>query len=300
MPSSTSTIWDHCQFLRDQGIYFYPFLGFFVCLTHGGLVHPFHLIPHLKNSHSIKEAVGRNRLDAGGWNSFTGHMRRSFKVQLIPPSSNPPTYLLPEDWSMIEDPVPGLRVILGFQCSQCGWLLGTRDSMNMHHSKQHNKTTTSSIELPHLSSKHGYSRVLVQACFKSTSLKPQLFPEGLGRSYLQILHPLEKQDQVQPSNSKAQFSFYSIPSTPSTPIPSYISTLGWIEWLQEIELSEDSAKLRWLVSISQSEEIAGGEDLEKVEHGLLQTSQLLKEYLRDADEGLDSMAEGVRDAIRGR
>ena len=42
------------------------------------------------------------------------------------------------------------------------------------------------------------------------------------------------------------------------------------------------------------------EVLEKVESGLLETSQLLKEYLAAADTVLESLASGIRDAVRGQ
>ena len=302
-PSLKSIIWDHCQFLSGLGLCYYPYLGLFVCLSHGYLIHPFHLISHLTGSHDLKETLGRRYLDQGGWANFRGHIQRSFKVQLSPPSGSSPESLLPKDWSTIDVPVPGLRVILGFQCSECGWLQGSRDSFKQHYLKKHRKqlqeSTTSGIGPIHLAFKHHYSRVLMQACFRSISSKPLLFPPQHHRVYLQVLHP--QKNQLQPSGSKTQFSSrYTLPSASSSTIPSYISTLGWIDWLQEIESSQDFIKLRWLVSIPTEQEIGGGGVLEKVEHGLWQTSQLLKEYLRNAEEVLDSMASGVRDAIRGR
>ena len=55
-----------------------------------------------------------------------------------------------------------------------------------------------------------------------------------------------------------------------------------------------------MVSVPQDQRFSGDEVLDKVEHGLWKTSQLLKEYLRDAEQALDSMTPSVRDAIRGR
>ena len=34
-PPSRTAIWDHCEFLRRLGLFFYPYLGFFVCTSHG-------------------------------------------------------------------------------------------------------------------------------------------------------------------------------------------------------------------------------------------------------------------------
>jgi len=305
-PPSRSVIWDHCQFLSGLGICYYPYLGFFICLTHGDLVHPFHLASHLKNLHSLGEAVGRKYLDKGGWVNLKGHIQRSFRVQLAPPSGSSPEFLLPKDWSTIDVPVPGLRVILGFQCLLCGWLQGSRDSFRQHylkkHKRQNQELATSGTEPLSPNFKHYYSRVLMQGCFKSSSsAHPPLFPLSFNRWYLQVLHPPTDQGKFQLSESKTQFSSCHTPSsTPPSPIPSYISTLGWIDWLHEIESSQDILQLRWLVSIPTSQKTGRGSDLEKVEHGLWQTSQLLKEYLRDGEEKLDSMAAGVRDAIRGR
>lgn len=302
-PPSSSPIWDHCEFLRRTGLYFHSYLGFFVCLTHGYLIHPFHLISHLKASHNIGDMVGRIKLNKGGWVAFKGHIKRSFKVQLDT-TSDPSKPLLPKDWAVIEVPVPGLPVILGFQCLQCNQLQGTLGSIKSHFHTQHGKKNhqelpASGMEIIKLPFKDSYSRVPMQACFKAVSLKPQLFATNHHRQYLQVMHVSEKQDPLQPSQSKSQVSSrLTPPSTLSGLFPSYISALGWIDWLREIQSSQNT--LRWLVSVPQDQRFSGDEVLDKVEHGLWKTSQLLKEYLRDAEQALDSMTPSVRDAIRGR
>ena len=230
-------------------------------------------------------------------------MENTFKVQHTPSGSSPES-LLPGDWSIVDVPVPGLRIVLGFKCSQCGWLQGSRESLEHHYSKQHNKKQQHDPTIPGTNppSKYGHSRVLMQACFNSSTLMPRLFPANCGKWYLQVLQPLETQNnpQNQILHTTTQFSSNSTPITPSALVPSYISALGWIEWLQGIELSEDLFKLRWLVSTPQNQQNSGDEILDRVEHGLWKTSQLLKDYLQDAEEMLDSKVAGVRDAICGK
>ena len=98
---------------------------------------------------------------------------------------------------------------------------------------------------------------------------------------------------------ETQFSSYSPLLILDSTLPSYISKLGWTEWLQSTQLPPKS--LKWLVAlpIDQKADIRK-EALEKVEHGLWETSELLKNYLKAADDKMESLASGVRDAVRGR
>ena len=243
-PSSRSGIWDHCEFLRSLGLSFYPYLGFFVCLSHGCLVHPFHLRSHLKK-HDLHKAIGMSTLNKSGWTELISHIEKSFGVIINP--DNPPKYILPSHWSMIDVPVPGLPLILGFKCSTCGWLLGTEDSFKTHRTK-HNKSQK--LQVPgfssHTPSNHSYSRVYVQKLFHSglRTCPPQLFANSL-RCYIQVMNPSKTTIFSQPSALETQFSSHSAP--PLSTLPPYISTLGWVEWLQSTQLSPTF--LRWLVAL---------------------------------------------------
>ena len=178
-PQLKSVIWNHCQFLQEQGISFYPYLGFFICTTHGFIVHPLHLLIHLK-AHDLKAAVGRKTLSPGGWFELMSHIGRSFQVVTANIQHNlSPQPILPSEWSAIDSPVPGLPITLGFKCGLCGWLLGTKASMRVHHSIKHKKDPSAIIEAgsdctpPHSPD----SRVYVQRLFLNTaSLSTTIFP----------------------------------------------------------------------------------------------------------------------------
>lgn len=295
-----SIVQNHCQFLRGIGIYYYPYLGFFVCLAHGRLVHPFHLVSHLRNLHDLRETVGKAQLNTKGWDSLRTHIKRTFKVE-VDPGPNPPEHLLPEDWTLIEVPVPGLPLVLGFKCSECGWLQGTKDSMKHHYHKKHGKSQKPvSIETAPSPPVGSHSRVLMQICFKG-AYKPDLFPAGSSRWYLQVMDLPENQDGFQLRLIETQFSSRSaLAATSSVPIPPYIATLGWIDWLQEIHSLQYLVELKWLVSLPSKRKSYGDEVLGKIERGLWETSLLLKRYLGDAENRLESMEPGIRDAVRGR
>ena len=296
--SSRSLIWDHCEFLRRLGLFFYPYLGFFVCTSHGCLVHPFHLGGHLKK-HELHQAVGIPYLSKSGWTALMGHIQKSFKVVVNPES--PQKSILPSHWSIIDAPVPGLPIILGFKCSDCGWLFGSGDSLRVHSSVEHKKSQN--IKIPSISSNipsnHLYSRVYVQRLFTSGTFTIQLFPAGCTRQYIQVKHLPTTILPLQLSTLETQFSSHSIPSLQISTLPPHISALGWVEWLQSTNLSPDF--LRWLVNLPKCKESdTKDKDLEKVEYGLWKTSELLKGYLAVAEEKLESLAPGVRDAVRGQ
>jgi hypothetical protein len=314
IPQSISAIWDHCQFLQEQGKFFYPYLSFFVCTTHRFLVQPYHLKTHLgQHDLSIKDAVGKIRLAPGGWISLMEHIQRSFRVATKPTTTEPtdtepttpPLSLLPSDWSAIDVPVPGLPLVPGFKCKLCGWLLGTEGSLSQHYMKKHKSsptippftTTTESTGTPF---SHLHSKVYIQRLFPPThSLSPPLFPPKEDRCYFQVINLPETVLQPQPSIATTRSSSHSAHLFPISTLPPYIAALGWVEWLQSTKLSPEF--LRWLVSnplkFGTSLE---DDDLEKVEYGLHETSKLLQEYLKEADELLSFLAPGIRDAVRGK
>ncbi|KAF9643912.1 hypothetical protein BDM02DRAFT_3191090 [Thelephora ganbajun] len=297
-PQLKSVVWDHCEFLRKQGIFFYPYLGFFVCTTHGFLVHPFHLRAHL-NGHNLRTAVGTSRLGPAGWLNLMEHIRKSFKVIVDAKKSTSPQHILNSDWSTIDAPVPGLPIVLGFKCTLCGWLLGTRDSLNTHHSQKHKQSPIAIMESSHILSHYPHSRVYIQKLFPSSQLTPPLFPLGATRCYFEVTYPHGAVLQLQPSTLETQFSSKVTHPIQVTTLPSYISTLGWVEWLERTKLTK--GLLMWLVATPEEQRVSEGDEiLGKVEHGLWETSQLLKEYLKAADERLETMAPGIRDLIRGQ
>jgi len=263
-------------------------------------VHPFHLKVHLK-SHDLKAAVGRSNLGPGGWINLMNHIGKSFKVAINPKQDSSSQPILPYDWSAIEVPVPGLPIILGFKCTFCGWLLGSRDSLKVHCTKKHKQPITTAVimEFSDTPSHDHYSRVYLQRLFPSGTPSPPLFPPQAIRCYFEIIHLPKAIIQPQPSTLVTQFSSHSTYQIPVTTLPPYISALGWVEWLEKAKLTKGFFK--WLVAIPKKQEVnARNETLEKVEHGLWETSQLLKEYLNAADEMLGTMAPGIRDLIRGQ
>jgi hypothetical protein len=232
------------------------------------------------------------------------HVGRSFKVAVV--DSNPPQLtgqsILPLDWSAIDTPVPGLPIILGFKCNLCGWLVRTQDSIKQHYIKKHRPTnpiasiTTKSAHTP---SRYPNSRAYIQKLFPPSSPSPPLFPHNSGRCNFQVMHIPESILQVQPSTLKTQSSSHSAHPFPTTVLPPYISALGWVEWLQNTQLSPHF--LKWLATPPRGQQIkTDNSALNKVEHGLYETSELLKEYLNAADELLSSMTPSIRDAIRGK
>lgn len=301
LPPDNSPVRDHCGFLREMGIYYYQHLGFFVCTAHGFLLHPYHLISHLKSAHILKEVVGKTRLSQTGYDALVGHIQKSFQVQLKPLPDNEPGPLCPDDWSMIDVPVPGLPVVVGFKCGVCGTLSGTKESFQKHYSKEHGRTKSVAPGgmAKDSSSMSNCSKVLMQRCFMSQGYKPTLFSKGHNKWYFQVMEPQGGMAQFQLSESEAQITSSLPPPAHPAPTLPYISELGWINWLQRIESSEECITLKWLVSIPQRKHSKRQDDLEKIEYGLFQTSNLLRGYLLDAEGMLDSMAASVRDAIRG-
>lgn len=287
-------LWDHCEFLRNQGISYYHYLGLFVCVTHGYLIHPFHLQVHLEN-HKLNDAAGKQRLTSVGWTSLMQHISQTFKVAVKPKPGL--TSIFPEIWTTIDVPVPGLPVIIGFKCILCDGLFGKSDSIRVHYYTKHKGE-------PHISPKSSDSRVPIQRLFSNSlsALNPPLFPKGSGQQFFQISCTPGPSYQHMDSTEEAQVSSFLTHSLQITTVPSYISALGWLECLQSTQLSPQF--LAWLVAIPKKATTTGDENsdpnLQLVEEGLLKTKEHVKAYLDDADLKLSSMVQGVRDVIRGK
>jgi hypothetical protein len=224
------------------------------------------------------------------------HIGKSFGVVISP--ERPTESILPSNWFIIDAPVPGLPIIYGFKCSACDWLFGSGESLRVHCVKKHQEfqvpPTSSDITSNNL-----HSRVHIQRLFTTGSHIPQLFPKKSHRCYIQVMYPSTTTLIPHPSTSKTQFSSHSVPPLPISTLPPHISALGWIDWLQSTHLSPDF--LMWLVALPVCQKANTSDKvLERVECGLWETNELLKEYLTAAEEKLESLAQGVRDAIRGQ
>lgn len=288
IPQPSSAIWNHCQFLQRQGIFFYRCLGFFVCTTHGFLVHPYHLQAHLK-SHDLSTAVGKKSLAPGGWANLLNHVQRSFNVWVKGGASEP---ILSPKWSMVSTPVPSIPVVFGFKCILCNLLLGTGDSMEEHlyHEHQSQPTHPTMAVTASSNSPTSFTRVYVQELFPHKTLHPPLFPKEGRKSYFLV-----------PNIPENNFSYHQ-PSLQAVPLlgtfPPYIVDLGWTEWLESTCLSP--AFLKWLVSPPTYQGSSSEcHILEKVECGLQKTSKLLEGYLCAADDELSSLTPGIRSVICG-
>lgn len=229
-----------------------------------------------------------------------GHISRSFKVATRAEVDPSQESILPPDWSMIDVPIPGLPIILGFKCTSCGWLLGRESSFKCHYKSNHKETSIPDFSTTGTSQATLYSRVYVQKIFPSSTHVPPLFPPKSCRCYYEVIHVPETVPQHQPSKKETHSSL-CLTHIPVTTLPPYISVLGWLEWLQSTQLSPQF--LQWLVTAplnKATNTYQNNQVLAQVEHGLWETSELLKEYLKAADEKLSSMTPGIRDAIRGQ
>lgn len=289
IPQSSLGILDHCQFLREQGIFFYKFLGFFVCTTHGILVHPLHIKVHLNNVHDLKSMVGKPVLLKLGWINLLGHIERTFGVITKPHgSASRQDLLLDPEWNAIEVAVPGLPLIDGFQCSLCYQCFGAKKSLVNHYSAKHRSIKHSSEHL----------RVNVQRLFSPSMYKQPLFPKDAIHCFFQVIEVPKTTLQLQMSGVKTLSSLKTIKPTIST-FPSYVSTLGWLEWLQGTQSSP--LILKQLITPPKKQRKSSKTEVKnQIEQGLWETSELLKGYLEGADNTLSSRILCVRDAIRGQ
>lgn len=147
---------------------FYPYLEFFVCISHRCLVHPFHLRGYLKKKHNLHEAVRMISLNKSGWTALMRHIEKSFKVIVHPKS--PPGSIFPSHWSIIDVSVSRLPIILGYKCSACGQLFGSGDSLRVHCSIEHKKLQNTRIPSTsdNIPSNHSHPRVYIQRLFTTS------------------------------------------------------------------------------------------------------------------------------------